>query len=76
MAVLNPEPSPEPYRCTQDTARFCTETLCEPELVAVLNAQFVCWGGDVRSSDAFRVRWLRAWLLPMVFPNMQTRVLE
>lgn len=41
----------------QDTARFCTEALCEPELVAFLNAHFVCWGGDVRSTDAFRVRW-------------------
>ena len=50
----------------QDTARFCTDTLCEPELVAFLNAQFVCWGGDVRSTDAFRVRgspdWLHAYL--------------
>jgi len=40
--------------CAQDTARFCVDTLCEPELVAFLNSHFVCWGGDVRSSDAFR----------------------
>jgi len=42
--------------CAQDTARFCVDTLCEPELVAFLNSHFVCWGGDVRSSDAFRAR--------------------
>ena len=39
----------------QDTERFCSETLCASEVVDYLMDHFVCWGGDIRSSDAYRV---------------------
>lgn len=38
------------------TQRFCSETLCAPELVAHIGQHFVAWAGDVRRSDAFGVR--------------------
>ena len=40
----------------EDTARFCRETLCASEVVDHIGHNFVAWGGDVRRSDAFRVR--------------------
>lgn len=39
----------------QDTSRFCRETLCHPDVVSYVNQTFLCWGGDVRMSDACRV---------------------
>ena len=41
--------------CFQDTDRFCREVLCDPGVIAVLGENLVCWGGDVRQSEAFRV---------------------
>lgn len=38
----------------QDTDAYCHDTLCAPELVAYVNQHFLCWGGDLRRSDAFR----------------------
>ncbi|KAF5840766.1 ubiquitin-related domain-containing protein [Dunaliella salina] len=37
----------------QDTDFFCRNVLCSPELLDLLSQQFVCWGGDVRRSDAY-----------------------
>ncbi|CAD7698180.1 unnamed protein product [Ostreobium quekettii] len=37
------------------TDSFCREVLCAPEVVAFLSANFVCWGGDIRQSEAFRL---------------------
>lgn len=37
----------------QHTDRFVVETLCNPLIVEYLNANFVCWAGDLRTSDAF-----------------------
>ncbi|EFN56883.1 hypothetical protein CHLNCDRAFT_144534 [Chlorella variabilis] len=39
----------------QDTDAYCHDTLCAPELVAYVNQHFLCWGGDLRRSDAFRL---------------------
>ena len=39
----------------QDTDRFCHQTLCDPAFVQYLSETFLCWGGDVRKSDAFTV---------------------
>ena len=44
-----------PHCCLQDAPRFCSGTLCDPELVAYINNAFLCWGGDLRCSDAFRL---------------------
>ena len=41
--------------CTQDTDYFCRETLCNPEVVEYVNNNFLCWGGDIRYTDTFRV---------------------
>ena len=30
-------------------------TLCDPELVSYVDRTFLCWGGDVRSADAYQV---------------------
>eukprot|EP00301_Raphidiophrys_heterophryoidea_P022640 c6752_g1_i2.p1 GENE.c6752_g1_i2~~c6752_g1_i2.p1 ORF type:complete len:543 (+),score=132.35 c6752_g1_i2:197-1630(+) len=32
---------------------FCRQTLCDPELVAFINSNFVLWFGDVANSEAF-----------------------
>lgn len=50
-------------RCTalvyvQDTDQFCHQTLCDPTFVHYVSANFLCWGGDVRKSDAFTVSQL------------------
>ena len=39
----------------QDTDQFCRNILCSPELIDLVQQQFVCWGGDVRCSDAYAV---------------------
>lgn len=38
----------------QDTETFCRDTLCSPGLVEYVNQTFLCWGGDIQRSDAFR----------------------
>ena len=51
----------------QDTDAFCRGTLCAPDLVEYVNATFLCWGGDLRHSDAFRLSTsLRAAAFPYV----------
>ena len=40
----------------ENTARFCTETLCDAALTDHVQRNYVAWGGDVRRTDAFRVR--------------------
>jgi hypothetical protein len=35
---------------------FCRSVLCDPELVAYTNEQFVAWGGSIHHSDAHAVR--------------------
>lgn len=40
----------------QDTDSFCRSTLCNPDVADLINRLFVAWGGDVRYSDAYRVR--------------------
>lgn len=39
----------------EDADKFCRSVLCAPALVEEARAQFVCWGGDVRHSDAFQL---------------------
>eukprot|EP00803_Ostreobium_quekettii_P004019 evm.model.scf_1445.8 EVM.evm.TU.scf_1445.8 scf_1445:36489-40615(+) len=39
----------------EDTDSFCREVLCAPEVIAFLSENFVCWGGDVRQSEAFKL---------------------
>lgn len=51
----------------QDTDAFCRGTLCAPEVADYCNATFLCWGGDLRHSDAFRLSAsLRAAAYPYV----------
>ena len=39
----------------QDAEAFCRQTLCNSQLVDYLNSTFVCWGGDIRHPDAYRL---------------------
>lgn len=39
----------------QDTDEFCRNIMCSQELLDLVQQQFVCWGGDVRCSDAYSV---------------------
>ena len=39
----------------QDTEAFCRRTLCNSDLAHYLNSTFVCWGGDVRYPDAYKL---------------------
>ena len=39
----------------QDTEVFCQQTLCNNELAQYLNSTFVCWGGDLRYPDAYKL---------------------
>ena len=39
----------------QDAEAFCRQTLCNTQLAAYLNSTFVCWGGDIRQPDAYRL---------------------
>lgn len=39
----------------QDTDRFCSGTLCLPEVAEYVNANFIAWGGDICCSDAYTV---------------------
>lgn len=62
-----PPPHPTPPTPAQDTDAFCRGTLCAPEVADYCNATFLCWGGDLRHSDAFRLSAsLRAAAYPYV----------
>ncbi|MEW5314494.1 MAG: hypothetical protein WDW38_005990 [Sanguina aurantia] len=37
----------------QDTDHFCSGTLCLPEVADYINDNFIAWGGDICSSDAY-----------------------
>ena len=39
----------------QDSERFCRNTLCNGELARYVNDNFICWGGDIRRSEPFKV---------------------
>ncbi|KAL4443291.1 hypothetical protein ABPG75_011028 [Micractinium tetrahymenae] len=39
----------------EDTEGYCRDTLCSPGFVQNVNQTFLCWGGDVQRSDAFRL---------------------
>lgn len=39
----------------EDTEAYCTSTLCNPAFVQYVNQSFLCWGGDIQRSDAFRL---------------------
>lgn len=45
----------------QDSEGFCRETLAHPALVAHVAENYVAWGGNVRFSDAYRVRPVVPW---------------
>lgn len=55
-----------PAVCVQDTDQFCQQTLCDPSFVQYVTDNFVCWGGDVRKSDPFVVRQLKASLATLL----------
>ena len=38
-----------------DAHTFCRDVLTDPGVLAALNQNFVCWGGDVRKTDAFQL---------------------
>ncbi|KAK9787625.1 hypothetical protein WJX73_003134 [Symbiochloris irregularis] len=38
-----------------DTAEFCQNTLCHPDVVAYIDHAVLAWGGSIRHSDAFRL---------------------
>ena len=48
-----------------DAPAFCRDVLTAPAVVAMLSANFVVWGGDVRRTDAFQ---LAAGVAPSTFP--------
>ncbi|KAL3159233.1 hypothetical protein ABBQ32_011205 [Trebouxia sp. C0010 RCD-2024] len=37
----------------EDTDQFCHQTLCDPTFTHYVSENFLCWGGDVRKTDAF-----------------------
>ena len=39
----------------QDAEAFGRQTLCNGQLSDYLNRTFVCWGGDIRHPDAYRL---------------------
>ncbi|XP_009788366.1 plant UBX domain-containing protein 10-like [Nicotiana tabacum] len=39
----------------QDTPVFCERTLCNEDLVAFINENFVAWGGSIRASEGFKM---------------------
>ncbi|KAL4423405.1 hypothetical protein ABPG77_009983 [Micractinium sp. CCAP 211/92] len=39
----------------QDTEAYCRDTLCSPAFVEYVNQTFLCWGGDIQRTDAFRL---------------------
>ncbi|KAL4854252.1 putative oxidoreductase YhdF [Chlorella vulgaris] len=64
----------------QDTDAYCRDTLTSPALVPFLDEHFLCWGGDLRRSDAFRLASnLRAARYPYVallaFSGTRTRLI-
>ncbi|KAL3329864.1 hypothetical protein AABB24_033966 [Solanum stoloniferum] len=38
-----------------DTPVFCERTLCNEDLVAFINENFVAWGGSIRASEGFKM---------------------
>ncbi|XP_059309224.1 plant UBX domain-containing protein 10-like [Lycium ferocissimum] len=38
-----------------DTPVFCERTLCNEDLVAFINENFVSWGGSIRASEGFKM---------------------
>lgn len=63
----------------QDADSFCENTLAAPAFVDYVNATFLSWAGDVRSSDAFRLSTsLRAAAYPycalLAFSGARTRL--
>eukprot|EP00271_Cylindrocystis_brebissonii_P014544 TRINITY_DN35906_c0_g1_i1.p1 TRINITY_DN35906_c0_g1~~TRINITY_DN35906_c0_g1_i1.p1 ORF type:complete len:518 (-),score=99.37 TRINITY_DN35906_c0_g1_i1:726-2279(-) len=48
-----------------NTPGFCRGTLCTDVVTAFIDANFVAWGGDVRTSEGFRMsNWLKASRFP------------
>ena len=42
-------------RCNpQSTPAFCSQTLCSAPIVEFIDANVLCWGGDVRHREAFQ----------------------
>ena len=39
---------------TQSTPAFCAQTLCSAPIVEFIDANVLCWGGDVRHREAFQ----------------------
>ncbi|KAK3236372.1 hypothetical protein CYMTET_53484 [Cymbomonas tetramitiformis] len=39
----------------QDAPKFCRETLCSNAVTDFLSENFLTWGGDIRSADAFQL---------------------
>ncbi|GAB4818640.1 hypothetical protein N2152v2_005686 [Parachlorella kessleri] len=63
----------------QDTEAFCRGTLSDPQLVEYIHSTLLCWGGDLRHSDAFRLSSsLRAAAYPylglLAFSGARTRL--
>lgn len=38
-----------------DTPEFCRRTLCSEVFVEFVNQNFVCWGGNIRASEGFKM---------------------
>jgi len=38
----------------QSTPAFCSQTLCSAPIVEFIDANLLCWGGDVRHREAFQ----------------------
>lgn len=41
-------------RGTQSTPAFCAQTVCSAPIVEFIDANVLCWGGDVRHREAFQ----------------------
>jgi FAS-associated factor 2 len=51
----------------EDTDEFCVKTLCDARVVAFLEEHALSWGGDVTTSDAFRLAGV-AGVRPSAYP--------
>ena len=51
----------------EDTDEFCVKTLCDARVVALLEEHALAWGGDVTTSDAFRLAGV-AGVRPSAYP--------
>jgi FAS-associated factor 2 len=51
----------------EDTDEFCVKTLCDARVVAFLEEHALAWGGDVTTSDAFRLAGV-AGVRPSAYP--------